>query len=122
MPKLPPMIAAFALILSYAGPAFAHAHLRAASPAADATLRTPPTEVVVTFTETLEEKLSSLVVRNAAGKQVDKGDTHSPDTANRKTIAVSVGELPAGTYTVHWTATSVDTHKTTGSYSFTLKP
>ncbi|AYG61221.1 hypothetical protein CCGE525_00435 [Rhizobium jaguaris] len=32
------------------------------------------------------------------------------------------GTIGAGTYTVEWHALSADGHKTTGSYTFTVKP
>ncbi|HYA71564.1 MAG TPA: copper resistance protein CopC, partial [Roseiarcus sp.] len=37
-------------------------------------------------------------------------------------IAKVVKTLPPGVYTVTWRAVSVDTHKTQGSFSFTVKP
>jgi methionine-rich copper-binding protein CopC len=37
-----------------------------------------------------------------------------------KVMRVSVGSLATGTYTVTWHALSVDTHKTQGSFSFTV--
>jgi methionine-rich copper-binding protein CopC len=33
-----------------------------------------------------------------------------------------IGTLQPGIYTVEWHALSTDGHKTTGSYSFTVKP
>ena len=39
------------------------------------------------------------------------------------TLVVPIaGTLPAGTYTVAWHALSTDGHKTSGTYTFTVKP
>lgn len=100
--------------------ALAHAHLVSASPAVDSTLRKAPREVSVSFTEKLEEKLSLLVVRDSAGRQVDAGDTRLADASGKK-IIVGLGDIGPGKYTVSWTAASVDTHRTTGSFSFTVR-
>ena len=62
-----------------------------------------------------------VTVANAAGARVDKGDLHSID-GDAKHLAVSLGAIPPGTYTVVWRATAVDTHKTEGAFTFTLVP
>jgi methionine-rich copper-binding protein CopC len=63
-----------AAVLAAAAAAHAHAHLDRASPAAGATLAVAPTEVTLHFTQQLEPKFSTIVVRDAADNQVDKGD------------------------------------------------
>jgi len=37
-------------------------------------------------------------------------------------LSVPLKPMTPGTYTVEWHATSVDTHKTEGHFSFTLAP
>ena len=44
------------------------------------------------------------------------------DASDATVLTVSVGNLPAGTYKVTWKVTSVDTHKTHGSFTFTVQP
>lgn len=114
-------IAAALLTFAASGSAAAHAHLERASPTPDASLRTAPDEVVLTFTERLETKLSRIRVKDASGKAIATGDTRAAG-ADGHSIAVSLPKLPPGTYTVSWTATSIDTHRTTGSFAFTLSP
>lgn len=109
------------LVLAGAEPAWAHAHLESAVPAVDGTVRAAPTEVSLAFTEKLEEKLSKIVVRDASGRQVDKGDTRFVG-GDAKTLVVTLAALAPGTYTVSWTARSVDTHQTTGTFTFIIKP
>jgi hypothetical protein len=102
-------------------PAFAHAFLTTAVPAVGSTVAAAPTEVDCNFTEALEPSFSTLVVQNAAGARVDTGKMHlAPGDAKRMVIGVQ--HLAAGTYTVVWHATSVDTHRTEGHFTFTVAP
>jgi methionine-rich copper-binding protein CopC len=108
---------AILLALSASTTAYAHAHLKSTTPAANATLATPPTEVVIDFSEAIEPKFSSIEVKDAKGTRLDKNDAHlAPD--NPKHLVVSLNPLEPGTYAVDWKVTSVDTHKTHGSFSF----
>jgi methionine-rich copper-binding protein CopC len=111
-----------ALSLAGAGTALAHADLASADPAAGATVKTAPTEISITFTEEVEPKFSSIEVLDAAGKRVDDGKPHTaPD--NEKQLSVGLKPLAAGTYKVNWHVTAADdSHKTKGSYGFTIKP
>lgn len=109
------------IIAAFVGTALAHAHRETASPAEDSTIRTAPERVTITLTERVESGLARIEVRDAAGKQVDRGDTAVSKDDPRK-ISVSVGALPPGTYSVKWSVTSVDTHSTDGAYRFTIKP
>ena len=106
-----------ALALYGAAPAFAHAQLRSATPAAGSSVQTAPAEVVVNFSESLEVAFSSLIVRDAAGKRVDKADSHV-DGDNKTTMRVSLPTLQPGVYTVDWRAVSADTHRVNGSFTF----
>jgi hypothetical protein len=102
-------------------PALAHAFLTTAVPAVGSTVTASPAEVDCNFTEALEPTFSTLAVQNAAGARVDTGKMHlAPGDAKRMVIGVQ--HLPAGTYTVTWHATSVDTHRTEGHFTFTVAP
>jgi copper resistance protein C len=114
MRRLKTIVAALALIGSSVA-AEAHAMLDHASPALGSTISTPPGQVTLYFTEQLEPKFSGAEVRKGAGNRVDRGVSVSG-----KVMRVSVGSLAAGTYTVTWHVLSVDTHKTQGSFSFTV--
>ena len=109
--------AVIAVVLLDAVTAYAHAHLDRASPAAGATAATAPTEVALHFTESLESRLSAILVRDAAGKQVDKGNS-SVDEKDRALLKVSLPPLAPGTYKVEWRVISVDTHSSKGEYTF----
>ena len=106
-----------ALSLSGVVAAFAHAHLVRATPAEGGTIKSAPNEVTLKFNEKLESAFSSAVVRDSAGKQVDKADAHV-DKADRTVVRVSLPPLDPGIYTVEWRAMSSDTHKINGNFTF----
>ncbi len=111
-----PAIAALLVLASNV--AFAHAHLKTATPAPDSTTATVPHEVVIDFTEGVEPAFSSIIVEDAAGQRVDAGAAHLADGDTH--LAVALKPLRAGVYKVIWHATAVDTHKTDGSFNFTV--
>jgi methionine-rich copper-binding protein CopC len=109
----------FALMLCGTFAAFAHAHLVRAAPAAGSTIQTAPDEVMLRFNEKLEAAFSSVVVRDAAGKQVDKGDSHL-DKGDRAVLRISLPPLTPGVYSVEWRATASDTHRVNGNFTFQI--
>jgi len=102
--------------MSTADVAFAHAHLDHASPAVGSTVTTAPQEVTIWFTQNLEPAFSSVAVTDSSGAAVTQG---APQVAGN-TMRVGLKAIGAGNYTVHWKAVSVDTHKTEGTFSFTV--
>jgi methionine-rich copper-binding protein CopC len=111
------ILLASALLALASVPAFAHAHLVKAAPAAASTMHDPPSEVTLRFNEKLEPAFSSVIVRDAAGKQIDKGDG-KVDTSDRTLIRVTLPTLEPGVYKVEWRAMSADTHKINGDFTF----
>ncbi len=102
-------------------PACAHAFLDGALPRVGSDSSTSPPEVVLHFTQGVEPAFSTIEVSNASGASVTIGGTHTqPGDATR--LAVGLNKLGAGTYTVVWHVTSVDTHKTQGTFRFTVTP
>jgi copper resistance protein C len=117
-----PVSAGLLLALCLGAPsAVAHAFLDHAQPAVGSTLRAPPAELRLWFTEPLEPSLSSLELQNEAGQRVDKTDSH-PDPADPKVLVAALPPLPPGRYKVVWRVVSVDTHPTNGEYKFTIGP
>jgi methionine-rich copper-binding protein CopC len=113
------ILIASALLSLASVPAFAHAHLVKAQPAAGGTMHDPPSEVTLRFNEKLEPKFSSIVVRDSTGKQVDKGDG-AVDNSDRMVIRVPLPPLEPGVYKVEWRAMSADTHKVNGDFTFKI--
>jgi copper resistance protein C len=95
----------------------AHAFLDHADPKVGSTLHDAPSEVRVWMTEDLEPAFSRLRVFDAKGVEVDKKDTR----VNGSSMAVSLQKLPSGTYHVSWQAVATDTHKTSGTFDFTIQ-
>ena len=102
------------------GHADAHAMLRNASPGVGST-GPAPKSVVITFTEAVEPSFSTIWVQDAKGARVDAGPPHTLAGDGRR-LEVPLKALTPGIYTVVWHATSVDTHKTEGRFTFTVVP
>ncbi len=100
--------------------AWAHAFLDHADPKVGSAIASSPAEIKLWFTQDIEPAFSSVKVEDARGNEVDKKDTHA-DPKNKSILAVSLQQLPPGTYTVTWHVVSVDTHKTQGHFEFTIK-
>jgi copper resistance protein C len=94
----------------------AHAHLDHAVPAVGSTVSTPPPDVTITFTQDLEAAFSGVEVTDASGSRVDQGEAK----ISGNVMQIGLKSLTPGTYTVHWHAVSVDTHKTQGDFSFSV--
>jgi copper resistance protein C len=98
--------------------ASAHAFLKRAQPSAGATLVSAPRRVAPAFSEKLEPAFSGMTVTDPAGHNVAAGAA----VVDGVSMIVSLRPLAATTYRVTWHAVSVDTHRTEGAYSFTVKP
>jgi copper resistance protein C len=110
-------IAVAGLLWSTAAPA--HARLIDASPAPHATVAAPRM-IRLRLSEEIVKKFSSLKLSAAGGKPVAMTAKQSQDASILEAAPDSV--LTPGTYTVTWTAVSTDDgHKTTGTFSFTVK-
>jgi copper resistance protein C len=107
------------LLIGSPAAAYAHAHLTVSQPAAD-TVVARPAEVSLQFTEALEKSFSTVEVQDSTGKRVDDG-TLRPG-ADAVHLVLGLHPLQPGVYKVIWHATSVDTHRTEGSFSFTVAP
>jgi len=106
-----------ALTLCGGGAAFAHAALKVATPAVGSAVDSAPTEVTLNFSEKLENTFSTVIVRDAMGKRVDKGEARV-DKADRTVMKVSLDSLTPGIYIVEWKALTADTHRTEGAFIF----
>lgn len=95
--------------------AHAHAKLDHSVPAADSTVSTAPAEVVLSFSEDIEPKFSGAEVLDSKGTHVEETST-AVDSA----MHVKMKPIKPGTYQVNWHALSDDTHKTKGSFKFTV--
>lgn len=99
-----------------ASAAFAHAHLKSATPAADSSVAAP-SDLRLTFSEGVEATFTKVSLSKDGTEIAIKG-LETPDTDKKTLVVTPAAPLAAGTYKVEWHAVSVDTHKSEGSYSF----
>ena len=115
------MLSLVGLLVVATGPAMAHAFLDTADPAVGSTVATSPKAVTLSFTQAVEPSFSTIDVTDAAGMRVDLNDPHVAP-GDGAVFTTDLKPLPAGEYHVTWHVTSVDTHKTQGSFAFTVGP
>jgi methionine-rich copper-binding protein CopC len=112
-----PVFLAFALVATQA---FAHAQLEKATPAVGGTVASA-SAIRLEFSEGVEPKFSKVSLTGPSGA-VPLGAAKT-EAGNQAVLVVPITKaLPAGAYTVHWQAVSVDTHHTQGTFEFTVKP
>jgi methionine-rich copper-binding protein CopC len=104
------------LMLILASPALAHARLKASDPAADAKVKSPNL-IRLTFSEALEPAFSSAELSDAAGKTIPV----SKSVGGASITLLPMGLKP-GAYKVSWHSVGHDTHRISGSFSFTVVP
>ncbi|MGU3523230.1 CopC domain-containing protein YobA [Enterobacteriaceae bacterium C23F] len=101
--------------------AFAHAHLKNQSPAADTQVTTAPQALTLNFSEGIEVKFSGVSVTGPKQAPVPVGAVKLNEKDNTQLIAPLEQALQSGDYTVDWHVVSVDGHKTKGQYHFSVK-
>ena len=111
------LVVAAALLLLGAGSALAHDEVVATTPAADASLPSPPSTVELQVGSPPQVLGTEVRVTGPDGAVVSEGDPEVLGTTVRQPLA---GDLPAGAYTVDWRVTSGDGHPITGSIGFTV--
>ena len=108
-------VAVLAILVSTAGPAFAHAVLLRTDPAPQTTVKTSPAAVKLDFSEAVEVAFGAIRVFDVDGKRVDKGKITTADSRREVIVPAS---LPGGTYTVTWRVVSADGHPVHGGFQF----
>jgi methionine-rich copper-binding protein CopC len=97
--------------------AWAHAYPAVSIPNNGATVKEPPREVRIQFTEGVEIVFSQITVKGANGEVVSQGKLRQ---LAEDTLAIDLKPLNPGNYTVEWQVLSVDTHVTEGSLRFAI--
>ncbi len=97
--------------------ALAHAYPAVSIPNNGATVKEPPREVRIQFTEGVEIAFSQITVKGATGEVVSQGKLRQ---LAEDTLAIDLKPLNPGNYTVEWQVLSVDTHVTEGVLRFTV--
>jgi copper resistance protein C len=100
--------------------ALAHSGLQRAEPPVESTLKRPPKELKLYFSERLEPAYSRARVEDGQGARVDRDDSRV-DRSNPLLLRVTLPPLAPGTYTVIWRVLSVDSHITEGRFTFRVE-
>ena len=74
------------------------------------------------FTEPLKAQLSTIQVRDASGKQVDRGDLHADKKQPTLLHLSLVPNLGPGPYKISWSAVAQDLHVSKGNFTFQVAP
>jgi methionine-rich copper-binding protein CopC len=106
-----------ALLCLTARPASAHTQLVSTSPASGDVLTTPPTEVVLTFSDAPRADFSTVVVDGPGGSDLAAGRVAPRATALAQAVAPGGGE---GTWRVAYSVVSPDGHRVSGQYTFVV--
>jgi copper transport protein len=100
-----------------ASAASAHATLDRTSPAAGSVVQTAPTEVTLTFNESVQAVVDKIRVTGPDGKRADTGNASIQDHDLR--IPLRTGG-PQGTYLVSYRVISADSHPISGGFSYSV--
>src|SRR5260370_14103799 len=96
----------------------AHSFPESQSPSAGETINAPPSQITIKYDAPIEKLFASLEVLDDAGQNKAAGPANvSPDGWM---LSVSLNKLKPGDYTVKWHVVCIDSHRTEGSYSFTV--
>jgi methionine-rich copper-binding protein CopC len=109
------VLSALALLASMTV-AQAHAHLRESIPASGSVVTTPPSQVVLRFSESAR-LTAAWIARNDAARQ--RLRRLPPTTAVEATLPMPA--LASGRYVVSWRALSADGHVVPGQIQFTVR-
>jgi methionine-rich copper-binding protein CopC len=97
--------------------ASAHADLVSATPADKSTVSRTPSEIVLTFSESLNPTKSSMVLLDSSSSQVAKAGV---DPADDKVMRLTPPALEPGAYEIDWTSAALDGHLLRGKVTFTV--
>ena len=109
----------FCLLALASSALWAHAYLVKSIPAKRAVLQHSPAKIELWFSERLEPKYSSFVLRDAKGKLVETEKAEvGPDDPKR--LSVRLSPLVQGRYLVKYRVLSVDGHIVEGEVPFSI--
>ncbi|MEW6109700.1 MAG: copper resistance protein CopC [Nitrospirota bacterium] len=99
--------------------AYSHVHMLECDPAQDAIVSKSPEKIRIAFAGSVESAFSRIEVFDGSGEKVSKKtEFYENDTVMEAVIA---DKLKSGKFTVKWICMSLDGHKQSGSYTFTVK-
>ncbi len=108
------------LLLAGAAPASAHAALRASDPEDGSVVRTAPTHITLTFTESVGLLEDSFRIYGPDNRRVPMEEPEHAAGAADTARAALPRDLGEGTYTVAWRVVSADSHPVSGAFTFSI--
>jgi hypothetical protein len=112
----PALIVGGAMYVLFGSAAAAHAFLDEASPRVGSVVHAAPREITLRFTQEIEPAFSGATITDASGQRVDE----DKPSISGNVMRVPLRPVGAGRYRVTWQVLSVDTHRSEGSFSFTV--
>ncbi|QRO87769.1 copper resistance CopC family protein [Kytococcus sedentarius] len=110
-------VGAATLTCTFAAPAGAHDVLEGAEPSAGETLTEAPDELVLTYSDAVQQVGNRVSVTDSAGEVVAEGEP----TADGPVVTFDLPEdLADGSYTTTWRVVSSDGHPISGTTDFTV--
>ncbi|MHA5047947.1 copper resistance CopC/CopD family protein [Streptomyces sp. SD15] len=102
------------------GGASAHAALTGSDPQDGSVLKSAPTQVTLTFTESIGLLEDSFRVLDPDNRRVHTGEPgHAGDRSDTARVSLPKG-LGTGTFTVAWRVVSADSHPVSGAFTFSI--
>ncbi len=114
------ILAVIAAMIAMTAIADAHAHFRSSMPAAGSTTASAPDSIRIQFTEGIEPMFSHVHVNDSNGQSVAVGPLSTAPNDRSIVIVPLMAALRPGRYQVTWDVAALDTHRTQGSYTFTI--
>jgi copper transport protein len=102
------------------GVAYAHASLLKSEPASGSVMQKSPPEVRLRFSEEVLPDMSSLVLIQSDGTEINLHGAN--DSHDVHVLTAPLPSLPPGGYAIRWSVISADGHPTSGTYSFLVSP
>ncbi|MEO8510651.1 MAG: copper resistance protein CopC [Chloroflexota bacterium] len=113
---------AFAALLLPVLPVQGHAELLSSTPAANSSLFESPTELVLTFTESIDSGTASVELIDAGLRTIPGLGATAVNAADDE-VSATLPTLEPGVYTVEWSVVSaLDGHQTSGLFAFAVDP
>lgn len=111
-----------ALLVLLAVPALAHAELISSTPRNGETLKAPPNQVALHFSEALEPKFSHFFVTVPSGTRTEaRANVQGKDATLDLSSVIPQGSSAVGSYTVDGQVLSVDGHQSGFRLEFTVQ-
>ncbi len=108
------------LLIAPASAAFAHAHLLRSDPAANATVRQPPTRLRLEFTVPIRPTVSGVRLTEPGGRRIMLAPLSWVPHDLQAVTAPLPAHLGVGRYLVEWSALDPNAHRTHGAFAFVI--